>query len=642
MRDRSARLPEAEREYCLVLLNGPNPGTSVRLDPCAQAITIGRDANRELPIEDRSASRLHARFWFDGHCWHLEDCGSSNGTKVNALWVDQTLLEPGDLIRIGETLLVFLEEAAAIDPASLRPSVLAGSTSAVRVQATARHEALLENLRGELGPLPERYLQPLYRLATTQQLQTSVARLSQLAVQTLAEATDATEVHVWLTGTNGRLRRAAQLGTDSREDDSTGAHLLARLVLENDEAVLIHGDANRRPALGVPIPGRHGPRGALECFAAQDADAARTLDRADLDFAIAVAHQFGTALENLEHRERLEQANDNLRRQLAGQTRLAGSSPKMHALLEQIQRVAPTTATVLVLGESGTGKELVAQTIHEQSERAAGPFVAVNCAAFNEALLESELFGHEAGAFTGADQRRLGQFERAHLGTIFLDEVGELSLGCQAKLLRLLEGHPFERLGGNEAISTDVRIIAATHRDLRQAVADNSFREDLYYRLRVVELPVPALRERPSDILQLAVAFLDRLRNELGRGPQRFSPAAANAIQTYGWPGNVRELKNAVERAVVLGNDEEIGVADLALPKGELESPGASRLTSLAEMERRHIKFVLQAVDGNKTKACEVLGIGRGTLYNKLQRATSSRTATEGSSATDRPEKTPP
>ena len=244
--------------------------------------------------------------------------------------------------------------------------------------------------------------------------------------------------------------------------------------------------------------------------------------------------------------------------------------------------------------------------------------MAVNCAAFQESLLESELFGHEAGAFTGADRRRLGQFERAHKGTVFLDEVGELSPACQAKLLRVLEGHPFQRLGGSDPIRVDVRVVSATHRDLREMVRGGGFREDLYYRLRVIELRVPPLRERGDDLLDLAVIFLDRFGREVGRGPSRFSPSAAAAIVAYAWPGNVRELKNAVERAVVLGQGDEVTVEDLGLsaaPSGEMPVP---QLVSLEEAERRHIEFVLRTVGGNKTQACKILGIGRGTLYKKL------------------------
>jgi len=366
----------------------------------------------------------------------------------------------------------------------------------------------------------------------------------------------------------------------------------------------------------VPIPGASCCRGAIECHRTLDSG---LFERGDLDFAVVVAYQLGTALENLEHRERLEQANDQLRRQLASQTKLVGSSPAMQAVLERIARVGPTSSTVLILGESGTGKELVARAIHEISRHSAGPYVPVNCAAFSESLLESELFGHEIGAFTGADRRRIGQFERAHQGTIFLDEIGEMSSSCQAKLLRVLEGHPFERLGGQEAIHVDVRVIAATNRDLIELIGQGRFREDLYYRLRVIDLPIPPLRERGEDAIELAASFLQDFRQQVGRGPRRLSPEVIAAIRQHPWPGNIRELKNAVERAVVLGHAEEVSPQDMGLATaGARNTPHPEQL-SLREAERRHIEYVLGRVAGNKAEACRILGIGRGTLYKKLQ-----------------------
>jgi Nif-specific regulatory protein len=367
--------------------------------------------------------------------------------------------------------------------------------------------------------------------------------------------------------------------------------------------------------LGVPIPGPKSCRGAIECRRVKRRN---PFSRGDLDFSVVVAHQAGLALENLEHRERLELANAELRRRVSGQTRLIGPGPAMQRVFDQIARVGPTGSTVLILGESGTGKELVARSIHDISRNSAGPYVTVNCAAFSESLLESELFGHEIGAFTGADRRYVGQFERAHRGTIFLDEVGEMSHGCQAKLLRILEGHPFQRLGGHESISVDVRIISATHRNLPELIRRGQFREDLYYRLRVIDIHVPPLRERGDDVIQLASEFVEFYRGQIGRGPLRLSDGAIEIIRVYPWPGNVRELKNSVERAVVLGQGEEVQASDLGLPHTTAGRAGEQSLVSLKEAERRHIEFVLAACDGNKTKACGILGIGRATLYSKL------------------------
>jgi Nif-specific regulatory protein len=544
---------------------------------------------------------------------------------LNSQPISRAMLEPGDVIRVGDRLIVFADETEQPTAEGFRPSHLAASTFVVRVPEPDKREAVIEQLRTDAASRPMRDAALLCRLATQLHEVATIPALVNLLVTTLREATNADSAAVYLVATDGRLRRADRAGGTSAARDAApaDAHMLASLAMANDEALLVQQDAAGAAApdsgsvLAVPIPGRTARRGAVECRR----DSSRpSFAREDLDIAIAIVHQVGLALENLEHREQLEAANEQLRESIATQSRIVGESPPIRELLDQIARAAPTAATVLVLGESGTGKELVAQTIHDLSPRRAGPCVAVNCAAFSESLLESELFGHERGAFTGADRRRVGQFERAHRGTLFLDEVGEMSLACQAKLLRVLEGQPFERLGGTEPIRVDVRIVAATHRNLADLIKQGRFREDLYYRLRVIELRVPPLRERGEDRLTLAAHFLNYFHRQTGRGPSRLAPATANAIIAYAWPGNVRELKNAIERAVVLGQNEEVQTADLGLlSTANMSSTAEPGLVTLAEAEKRHIHYVLKQVGGNKTRACEILSIGRGTLYKKLE-----------------------
>ena len=274
------------------------------------------------------------------------------------------------------------------------------------------------------------------------------------------------------------------------------------------------------------------------------------------------------------------------------------------------------------------GKELVARAVHFASPRKKGPFVCLNCAALTESLLESELFGHERGAFTGATDRKIGKFEAAHQGTLMLDEIGEMSLSIQTKFLRVLEGHPFERVGGSQAIRVDVRVIAATNRDLERAVGEGLFRRDLYFRLNVVEIFVPPLRKRPEDITELANHFLERFNQETGRKFRGFTPRAAAAMQQYRWPGNVRELKNVIERAVLLSQGDSIDADDLRLSNlatasesGELMIARVSyEPVPLAEIERRHIEATLETTAWNKSRAAEVLGIERSTLDRKIRR----------------------
>jgi Nif-specific regulatory protein len=283
---------------------------------------------------------------------------------------------------------------------------------------------------------------------------------------------------------------------------------------------------------------------------------------------------------------------------------------------------------VLIRGESGVGKELVARAVHFASPRKKGPFVCVNCAALSRSLLASELFGHEEGAFTGATQRKIGKFEAADGGTLMLDEIGEMSPATQAKFLRVLEGHPFERVGGTETIKVDVRVIAATNRDLERDVAEGRFRRDLYFRLRVLEILVPPLRKRPEDIQELAHYFLQRFNSETGRKLRGFTPQAMELMRQYRWPGNVRELKNVVERAVVLARGEFIEPDDLTLSKLSTAGDTAEHPTpqqsftpaSLADMEREHILATLAATNWNKSQTAALLGIERTTLDRKIRR----------------------
>jgi transcriptional regulator with PAS, ATPase and Fis domain len=283
-----------------------------------------------------------------------------------------------------------------------------------------------------------------------------------------------------------------------------------------------------------------------------------------------------------------------------------------------ISTVAGTDANVVIRGESGTGKELIARAIHSQSERRFFPIVAVNCGSIPETLLESELFGHEKGAFTGAQYRRKGKIELAHGGTLFLDEIGDIPTKMQVDLLRVLETRRFHRLGGNQEITSDFRLVCATNRDLEALIEEGTFREDLYYRINVFVIDLPPLRDRPDDIPALTRHFIEKYAHAMGKPVKDVSAEVEALLVSYSWPGNVRELENAVERAMVIGREPSIQPDDLPLPlaRSEAEPEGSS----LAAIERRHIERVLRAEKGNITRAAAALGIDRGTLYNKLRR----------------------
>jgi len=322
----------------------------------------------------------------------------------------------------------------------------------------------------------------------------------------------------------------------------------------------------------------------------------------------------------------VEVENRALREQLDekfGMEKILGTSAPMQEVFDTLRQVAPTRATVLVEGESGTGKELVARAIHQLSPRVHGPFVPVHCAALSKTLLESELFGHEKGAFTGATERRSGRFEMADGGTLFLDEIGEIDPAVQVKILRVLEEHKFERVGGSEMIEVDVRLLAATNRDLKKMVAEGTFREDLFYRLYVVNVHLPPLRERGSDIPMLAQHFLQEFATENNKTVAGLTPDTLDLLAAYRWPGNVRELRNVMERMVVLARSEKLTVRDLPANIRELAAgkPAGGALASNLTIEAAEQQLIIQALkqhDGNRTLAAKQLGLSRRTLHRKL------------------------
>ncbi|WP_136796597.1 MULTISPECIES: sigma-54-dependent transcriptional regulator [Desulfosediminicola] len=327
----------------------------------------------------------------------------------------------------------------------------------------------------------------------------------------------------------------------------------------------------------------------------------------------------------VDHRQVTEKRQQAPKERREVETAIIGESPKMLELLEMISYVAPTEATVLIYGESGTGKELVAEALHINSERRDGPFIKVNCAALAESLLESELFGHEKGAFTGADRQRDGKFVQADGGTLFLDEIGETSQAMQVKLLRVLQEQELQRVGGEVTVKVDVRIIAATNRDLEEEVRKGNFREDLYYRLNVVMLTSPALRERDGDIPLLVNHFVEKFAAKNRRTVSRVIPACMDLLCGYPWPGNVRELENAIERGVILMRGEELTEKSLPLSvqrfhQQQKETTVAKQPASLFEAEKKLILETLEKTEGNKSEAARRLGITRKTLQNKLNK----------------------
>ena len=344
----------------------------------------------------------------------------------------------------------------------------------------------------------------------------------------------------------------------------------------------------------------------------------------DIDKLSLVVKKTISASSLAEQNRKLSEEIEKLRKQ-QGYGKIIGKSGKIAALMQTVSQVAPTRATVLITGESGTGKELVADAIQSLSTRSDKPFIKVHCASLSQSLLEDELFGHEKGAFTGAVAQKKGRFELADTGTLFLDEIGEIDAATQVKLLRVLQERQFERVGGEKTLTVDVRVICATNRDLKKEVELGNFREDLYYRLNVVHVEVPPLRERKEDIELLSASFLSTFNREDGRKIEGFTPAARKAMFSYSWPGNVRELRNTVEAAVVLSRSNVIDIDDL--PPQLRETSGESTISfslpvTMEEAEKGLILETISFCKGNKTKAADLLGIGRKTLHRKLAQYT--------------------
>jgi two-component system response regulator HydG len=365
----------------------------------------------------------------------------------------------------------------------------------------------------------------------------------------------------------------------------------------------------------------------------------RWYDSSDEEIARAVGMQVALAIQHQQLAEeqkrlaatefrarKLEKRVESLEKELDerfGFEHILGRSSGLRSALEKAAKVAPTETTVLITGESGTGKELVARAIHHHSARREGPFVALNCAAIPESLIESELFGHERGAFTGADRARAGRIEAASGGTLFLDEVGELALPAQAKLLRVLQEREYTRVGGTATLKADVRLLAATNRDLAAEIAAGQFREDLYYRLAVFAVHLPPLRERGDDVILLALQFLQRFEERMGKNGMGLSRDARDVLLAYSWPGNIRELSNALERAMILSDGGPIRAEQLGLPTEPppgATADGVGLPGSLPEVERQLVADALQRVGGNKVRAASQLGISRSQLYTLLKK----------------------
>jgi len=618
----------------IVALAGPLRGRTVSL--VGGALTIGRGPSNDVHPADLSLSRSHSVLATDQDRVTLTDLDSANGTFVNGVPIKTRLLAHGDQVKVGESVFLYLAHEGELpeDPAIELDDRVRRST------AQLRNEDVLYMHSDQIAamfPTPPRRARDLNILLRVSALLGSLRTsddLQRTLVDLLFEAVPADRAAILLSENEG----ADFASVYARGRDTDAPVQISRSVVRQVMTRgigLLSNDAVNADAFGMseslvlsatrsvvctPLKVSERLRGALYVASS---DPTVLLDEDHLQLMMGLAGFAGLAFQNVRHVERLEQEARDLRADLTLKHSMVGESSAMRQVQQRIAKAAASDSTVLILGESGTGKELAARAIHLNSPRARRPFVPINAAAIAETLLESELFGYEKGAFTGAVAQKKGHLESADSGTVFLDEIGDLSPSMQVKLLRVLQEREFTRVGGTHPIRIDVRFIAATNKDLEAAVKDGRFREDLYYRLNVVVLRMPPLRDRRDDIPLLATFFLSRISQRCKRRVVGLSEDARVCLTRHDWPGNVRELENAIERAVVLGSAERLQLDDL--PETLLEHVGHGAELSTQYHQAVHAakqQIVIAAVaraGGNYADAARELGLHPNNLHRLIR-----------------------
>jgi Nif-specific regulatory protein len=626
----------------LITISGPLKGSTFAL--VENEVSVGREPSNTVVVNDPSISRRHCliKHVAEGEIdqFQIIDLESFNGTFVNGVPVKEHTLAHGDQIAMGDVVFLFLtHEADAGTTAAVQVDegdLITRST--VRLQQADAFYLHPEKVLAEL-PATARVARDLNALLKISATINSIKDLRELQYELLKMILDVIpaereavllvdESHEtfmsvcgWnrLTGPNDSIKVSKTITNQVLHDVVA---LLSNDILENESVAGTPSLIASRvcSVLCVPLVVFEKPLGVIYL---DTSDPTARFDEGHLQLLTAIAGIAAVAIENARHFESLADENKRLQDEIQLQHRMVGESPRMRDVYTFLAKVAPAESTVLIRGESGTGKELAAHAIHSNSPRAAKPFIAINCATLSETLLESELFGHEKGAFTGAIAQKRGKLEVANGGTVFLDEVGELTPMIQAKLLRVLQERQFERVGGAHPIKVDVRIIAATNKDLEEGIKNGSFRKDLYYRLNVVSIVMPPLRERRTDIPLLANYFVAKYSKQCKRRISGISPEARAVLQSYDWPGNVRELENAIERALVLGSSEVIMPDDLPESLLEADTAGSPRsigyYESLKEMKKQLITKTLAQTSGSYTEAAKLLGIHPNNLHRLIR-----------------------
>ncbi len=610
----------------LVAVAGPLKGSVI---PLIDAETIiGRDPTNAVSIHDPLVSRRHCSIRGQGAQMQVSDLDSLNGTFVNGEPMKEKALEHGDRIKVGSSQFVFMvRDEEVYSGVPLTDSFDGQLITAVTIQLS---EGLPNSIR------LARDLAALLKISTSISGIKKAEELQRRVLEMMFEVVPVERGAILLTGHNSN-EFISGLYRDRTSDDSDPFRIcgtIARQVLNDGVALMANdvlNDDQFRPTeslvasqirslLCVPLVVFGAKVGVIY---ADITHPGAQLDEHHLHLLTAIASLTAVALEHARYVEWLEGENRRLQEEINIEHDMVGDSPRMHEVFQFVSKVAAADSTVLIRGESGTGKELVARAIHRSSKRANRPFVAINCAALTESLLESELFGHERGAFTGAFTQKKGKIEVADGGTLFLDEIGELALPLQAKLLRMLQEREFERVGGTTPIRVNIRLIAASNRNLEEAVTSKVFRQDLYYRLNVVSVTLPPLRERREDIPLLASHFVQKYSGEANRDAKVISPEAHTLLHKYDWPGNVRELQNALERAVVLGSSDHIRPEDLPEALVETNEPSHTGVLryhdAVNSVKRQLIIRAIEQAGGNFTEAAKLLDLHPNYLHRLVR-----------------------
>ena len=610
----------------IIPIAGTAKGSIFELDDAD--LTIGRDANNHVCLNDQMVSRRHCVIRREKGLYKITDLESHNGTLVNGVPIKEHNLGHGDRIQIGDNYCLFLlhEDSgpAASNDVRFDDGGTVFNTSATRFSL---EDALYSMARD---------LHLLIKLGEIVNTLQSLKALQRQLLESIFQVTPAERGAILLTEeslenpasvfamdrVNGPDQPIHVSRTIALQVLSEGKAVLCNSVIESDTLTKSESlmAAKVRSLLCVPLMLHKRVIGIVYL---ETSESGAVLDESHLRVVAAIASFVSGTLDNMRHVEWLENENRRLQSDIEAERNMVGEGARMREIFHFIAKVAPADSTVLLRGESGTGKELAARAVHQKSRRAGKPFVAVNCAALTETLLESELFGHEKGAFTGAYAQKKGKFEVADGGTIFLDEVGEISLPAQSKLLRVLQEREFERVGGTRLIKVNVRVIAATNKDLEKAIKDGTFRDDLYYRLNVISRTMPPLRERPEDIPLLANYFVIKHGANCKRRVTGLSAQARAILVGYHWPGNVRELENAVEQAVVLGSMDRIQPEDLPEHIYEASAPtgghGMNYRDAVLEAKRQILQRALTQAGGSYTEAAKLLGIHPNNVHRLVR-----------------------